>query len=133
MSATLEHQEGFGNLEYGSSLFSFWGVHPNFASFWQVPITGTSSVLKPSFIGFATLALGGFFLARKRNEAQFAMLLAAIGAAIQLWKTHAGGTYVEWYYPLILIGLLCYRAQVDAGGAAAAPPVDEAPAPTTAS
>ncbi len=136
MSATLEHQEGFGNLEYGSSLFSFWGVYPEFASFWQVPLTGTSSVLKPTFIGFATLALCGFFLARKRNEAQFAMLLAAIGAAIQLWKTHAGGTYVEWYYPLVLIGLLCYRKGIETTERAEAPPAEEtstpAPNPTAA-
>ena len=29
-----------------------------------------------------------------------------ISAAVQLWKSHAAGTYVEWYLPFLLIALL---------------------------
>jgi hypothetical protein len=61
------------------------------------------------FLLLALLSLGGFFLARNRRPAQLALLLAAIAAAVQLWKTQATGTYVEWYYPLLLIGLFADR------------------------
>ncbi len=31
--------------------------------------------------------------------------MALLAAAFQLWKTHAGGTYVEWYLPFLLLAL----------------------------
>ena len=55
--------------------------------------------------GPVTGTLLGFFLARGRSLAQLALLIAAMAAAVQLWKTHAGGTYVMWYLPFLLLGL----------------------------
>src|SRR4029077_13367064 len=78
-------------------LFSIPGLDP------QSPFT------KPLFLGLAALSILGFFLARNRRPAQLAFLLAAIAAAVQLWKTQATGTYVEWYYPLLLIGIFADR------------------------
>ena len=92
--STLEHQEGAG--QYGDSLFSFWGTHPAWKDVFQRPLIGDSSLFKLSFLlvaGFASIA---YFLARRRSVAQLALLIAAVAAAVQLWKTHAGGTYVMW-------------------------------------
>jgi hypothetical protein len=112
LQSTLEHQEGTAAREYGLSKVSFWGTHPEFA-FMETPLFGTTSLFKPTFLLFATFAASGFFLARGRTLPQLAGLVAAVGAAVQLWKTHAQGSYVEWYYPLLLIALF---AAAGAGG-----------------
>jgi len=106
LESTLEHQEGFSSDQYGMSPFSFWGNFPALASFWQVPLVGTTSIFKPTFLLFASYCLSAFFLARRRTWIELTLLLASLAAALQLWKTHAAGSYVEWYYPFLLIGLL---------------------------
>jgi MFS family permease len=106
LESTLEHQEGFSGDQYGMSPFSFWGNFPQLASFWQVPLVGTTSIFKPTFLLFVSYCTAAFFLARQRTQVELALLLASLAAALQLWKTHASGTYVEWYYPFLLYGLL---------------------------
>lgn len=106
--STVGHQEAKG--AYGSSTFSFWGLHPGFASFWQTPFVEGWFLLRPSFLIFAAFIGGTFFMAHNRTTTQLAFLTAAIAIAIQLWKSHAGGTYVEWYYPFLLIGLFAPAA-----------------------
>lgn len=106
LESTLEHQEGFSSDQYGMSPFSFWGNFPALAAFWQVPLIGTTSIFKPTFLLFVSYCVAGFFLARRRSWIELALLLASLAAALQLWKTHAAGTYVEWYFPFLLIGLL---------------------------
>ncbi len=107
--STLEHQEAAG--QYGSSPFSFFGVHPAWRATCAAPLAflGTSSLLKPTFLGVAALSLLGFLFGRRRRPAQLALLTAAVAAAVQLWKTHATGSYVEWYYPFLLLGLFADR------------------------
>jgi hypothetical protein len=111
--STLDHQES--DAQYGMSPFGFFGVHPEIAAKLHRPLFNlpgldhASPVTKPMFLLLAGLSLAGFALARNRRPAQLAMLLGAIAAAVQLWKTQATGTYVEWYYPLFLIGLLADR------------------------
>jgi hypothetical protein len=48
-----------------------------------------------------------FVVAQRRGPAQFALIVAAVAIGAQLWKIHATGTYVTWYYPFLLIGFLC--------------------------
>ncbi len=107
LSSTLDHQEGVGLRQYGASAFGFWGTHPGLASFWQAPLWGTFSLFKPSFLVYAAFCLATFFLARGRSLAQLAGLTAALTAGVQLWKTHAAGSYVEWYLPFLIVALLC--------------------------
>jgi hypothetical protein len=104
--STVGHQEA--KDAYGSSTFSFWGTHPKYAAFWQKPLIHGEYLMKPSFLLFTLFITGTFFMARGRTVTQFAFLTAAIAIAVQLWKSHAGGTYVEWYYPFFLIGLLAW-------------------------
>jgi hypothetical protein len=106
LQSTLEHQEGVGAREYGASTFSFWGTHPPLAAFWQRPLFGGSSIFKPTFLLFGGLCLAAAWWARGRTVPQFAALTAMLASAIQMWKTHATGTYVEWWFPFLLIALL---------------------------
>jgi hypothetical protein len=106
LQSTVDHQEGTGDSEYGGTLFSFWNNYPRLASFWQRPLVGDSSLAKPALIVFLGLAAATFFIARGRSEPQLALLIAAVCAGVLLWKTNAAGTYVEWYYPFLLIGLI---------------------------
>jgi hypothetical protein len=105
--STVGHQEA--QDAYGSSTFSFWGTHPRMAAFWQKPFIQDWFLFRPSFLIFTALVGASFFLVRGRTISQFAFLTAALILAVQLWKSHAGGTYVEWYYPFFLIGLLVQR------------------------
>jgi len=75
---------------------------------WQTSLIRGTSLFKPTFLAFAVLAIAAFFIAqaRPRTVAQLAGLTAMLTAAIQLWKTHAAGSYVEWYYPFLIIALL---------------------------
>ncbi|MHA2231884.1 MAG: hypothetical protein ACXAB4_05280 [Candidatus Hodarchaeales archaeon] len=117
--STVGHQEA--KNAYGASTFSFWGTHPKLAAFWQKPFIEGWYLLKPSFLIFAIFIGSTFFMARYRTVPQLAFLTAAVAICIQLWKTHAGGTYVEWYYPFFLIGLLA---------SSSSPPFDKEPPKT---
>jgi len=125
--STLDHQES--ESQYGMSPFGFFGVHPDAAIKLHKPLFSfpgldpQSPFTKPLFLGLAALSVLGFFLARNRRPAQLAFLLAAIAAAVQLWKTQATGTYVEWYYPLLLIGIFADRPTAGPPASIAAPPV----------
>ncbi len=100
---TVGHQES--KEAYGSSTFSFWGTHPRLASFWQEPLIKNWYLFKPTFMIFVIFIGASFFLVRNRTETQLSLLIVAVVISIQLWKSHAGGTYVEWYLPFLLIGL----------------------------
>ena len=120
LESTLEHQEGSQSREYGSSHLSFWGTHPGLARIFHSPLFGSGSLFKGTFLAFTALSAGAFFLVRGRPAAQLAALTAMIAAAVQLWKTHAAGSYVEWYLPVLLIGLFgtCPKSPAGDGGGA---------------
>jgi hypothetical protein len=104
---TVGHQES--KEAYGSSTFSFWGTHPKMASFWQKQLIEGQYLLKPSFMVFIIFIIATFFMSRGRTITQLSFLTASVAIAVQLWKSHAGGTYVGWFYPFFLIGLLCQQ------------------------
>jgi hypothetical protein len=103
--STVGHQEA-QNM-YGSSTFSFWSTQPKIAALWQKQFIEGQYLLRPSVLIFAAFLAATFFIARGRSQVQLAALTAAIAIAIQLWKSHAGGSYVEWYYPFFLIAMFC--------------------------
>lgn len=125
LRSTLEHQEGVGARQYGASAFGFWGTHPGLAAFWQHPLWGSSPLFEPTFVVYALFCVATFFIARGRSLAQLAGLTAALTAGVQLWKTHAAGSYVEWYLPFLIIALLC----ADSGAPADRPDAGDVPRP----
>lgn len=109
LGATVQHQEGVSGDQYGISRFSFWGNQAaEVREFWQAPTLDRGGALTSRvFMAFAGLCVLGALLARGRDETQLAWLIASVCAGVQLWKTHAAGSYVEWYYPFVLVGLFC--------------------------
>jgi hypothetical protein len=122
LQSTLEHQEGTSSREYGASKFGFWGTHPGLASYFQVPVFGSSSLFKPTFLLYALFSASCFFLARGRTLVQLAGLTAALAAAVQLWKTHAAGSYVEWYLPFLIVALVAGGERAQDAAKAESPP-----------
>jgi hypothetical protein len=111
--STVGHQES--SDAYGASLFSFWATQPVLASLWQRHLISGWYLTRPSFLCFLALLVGSFFMARGRSMTQLALLTAAVAIAVQLWKSHAGGSYVEWYYAFLLIGLFAQRDRQEVG------------------
>jgi hypothetical protein len=101
-----------GGGSYGDSPFGFWGTHPGARAFWQEPLAD-SGFTQPAFLSLGLLVAATFFLARGRRPHQLACLIAATAIAAQMWKPHAGGTYVTWYYPFLLIGLFANGGSSD--------------------
>ena len=110
--STVAHQESSG--AYGASTFSFWATQPRLAALWQRELVPGWDLFRPSIIFFLALLAASFFMARDRSIQQLALLTASIAIGVQLWKSHAGGSYVEWYYSFLLIGLFAHRAGPEA-------------------
>ena len=92
---------------YGSSPLGFWGQRSGVRGWLSRPLVGTSGLTAPMFVSFLALALAGFPLARKRpGVATLALVSSAVVIAANLIKIHSTGTYVAWFYGLLLVGLL---------------------------
>ena len=70
------------------------------------PIFGAHPLARPVVLAYLAFAIGSFWLAKRTSVSQFAFLLAALAIGCQLWKIHGTATYMAWYYPLLLVGLL---------------------------
>lgn len=102
----IEHQEGTGYRQYGASEFGFWGTHPGLAAIFHHPLIGSNPFSQPTFLAFVALCFACAYWVRRGTLMSLAGATAAIGAGVQLWKTHGGGTYVEWYLPFLIIALV---------------------------
>lgn len=106
LRAVIEHQEGSGPNQYGISTFGFWGTHPRLASVFHTPLVGTGPFTSPIFLIFIGLCLLACRLVKTGTVGALAAASAGVAAAVQLWKTHGGGTYIEWYLPFLIIALI---------------------------
>jgi hypothetical protein len=106
LAAVIEHQEGVGPRQYGTSTFGFWGTHPGLASFWHHPLFGASPFLHPIFLIFLALCAASCWWVRRGGLTSLAAATVVLGAGVQLWKTHGGGTYIEWYLPFLILALV---------------------------
>jgi hypothetical protein len=89
---------------YGSSPFGFWGQKGGIRHALMTPLA-TSPLTTPAWAAFFALIAASGFLAHRRSPAALALLSAAIAMAATLVKPHATGTYMAWYYGLVLIGV----------------------------
>ncbi|HYC77164.1 MAG TPA: hypothetical protein VEI02_06000 [Planctomycetota bacterium] len=120
LEGTIAHQEAPD--QYGSSTLSFWHAQPSLRALLRRPLFGGEGAMwTPMFFVVAGYSLLGFLLGRRRTPAQLAWLTASTIACVQLWKHHASGTYVEWYYPLLLIALHADAPEARDDAADAAP------------
>ena len=84
----------------------------------NTPIVAGSPFTEPTFAAFLALCVFACFWVRRGGVVTLIAITAALGAAVQLWKTHGGGTYIEWYLPFLILALVIGDREVAAGGAA---------------
>ena len=91
---------------YGASPFGFWGQRGGIRRALTTPLVGDSGLTSPAWLLFASFMSATFFLARGRRPAELALLAGAVAMGATLIKPHATGTYLAWFYPLLLVGFL---------------------------
>jgi hypothetical protein len=106
-----------GTDTYGLSTFGFWGQRGGIRRWFSEPLIPGQFTTSPMFLITMGVSTGMFFLARKKEAWQLALLTAAVGIIAQWSKIHGTGVYVNWYYPFLLVGFLAARPS----GAAPAP------------
>jgi hypothetical protein len=116
---TIGHQES--PEAYGSSPFGFWGQRAGVRGWLMTPLAANQSMTRPVVLAFFVFAAGMFSVARGRTPQQFALIIAAVAMGAELWKIHATATYVTWYYPFLLLGVLCDGHSADARAVRATP------------
>jgi hypothetical protein len=95
---------------YGMSVYGLWGQQTGVLAWLAHPLMGTAAWATPFFLLFvATLALASA-LAHRADVPRLALLTAGAAIGANLWKIHATATYVSWYYPFLLFGLLALSA-----------------------
>lgn len=101
---TLGHQT---NPEvYGRTPFGFWGQQTGVWRWLIEPMVGKSAMLSPFFLLYCAFLGATAFMARNAGLVGLALLTAAVAMGANIWKIHATGAYLAWYYPFLLIGAL---------------------------
>jgi hypothetical protein len=77
------------------------------------PLAGTSTLTAPFFLLYAVTLLGAARLARSADLPRLALLTAGAAIGANLWKIHATVSYVAWYAPFLLLGLLALGASTE--------------------
>jgi hypothetical protein len=95
---------------YGSSVFGFWGQRDGIRRVLNTPLVGQSGLTTPAWLTFAAFLVATGFLARGRRASDLALLAGAVAVGATLVKPHATGTYLAWYYPLLLAGFCASHA-----------------------
>jgi hypothetical protein len=106
---------------YGSSPFGFWGQKGGIRQAIITPLL-SSPLTSAAWVAFFALIAASGLLAKGRSPAALALLSGAIAMAATLVKPHASGTYMAWYYGLILIGICAGGPFVHASAPEARPP-----------
>jgi hypothetical protein len=95
---------------YGLSLYGLWGQQAGPLEWFGHPLVGTASWSTPFFVLFlGSLALAAW-LAAGADLARVSLLTSGAAIGANLWKVHATATYVSWYYPFLLLGVLALSA-----------------------
>ena len=107
-----------GTDTYGLSTFGFWGQRGGIRDWFRDPLVDGQFTTSPMFVITIGFAAAMFLVARRTAPWQLALITATIGIIAQWSKIHATGVYVTWYYPFLLIGLLCSARGTSAMAAA---------------
>lgn len=91
---------------YGRSLFGLWGQSSGLLGWLSQPLVASVPAVTPFFLVFIASLAVATWCARRATRAQLALLTAGAAMGANLWKVHATATYIAWYYPFLLIGLL---------------------------
>lgn len=106
---------------YGSSPFGLWGQATGLVAFFGTPLVGASPFTAPFFLLFVAYLLWACWGARAATLPGLALLTAAAGIGATVWKVHATSTYIAWFYPFLLLGLLGMATPASATSSSAVP------------
>lgn len=124
VDSTWGHQEGGG--PYSHSEFGLWGQwiarNPDHAA----TITNVKRTVRWLYAALC-LALPAMLYLRRRPMTPHALLgiSAALALGLQFWKTHGGGLYTGWYFPLAIATLLIPQTESKATPSTEAPPAEK--------
>ena len=91
---------------YGRTPFGFWGQQTGVWRWLIQPMTGQSAMLSPFFLLYCAFLGATAIMARNAGVVGLALLTSAVALGANIWKIHATGAYLSWYYPFLLIGAL---------------------------
>ena len=114
LKESVGHHQGTDT--YGLSTFGFWGQRGGIRDWFREPFVEGQFTSSPMFLITIGFAAAMFFVARRTSPWQLALITATIGIIAQWSKIHGTGVYVNWYYPFLLIGLLCPPSPKATGG-----------------
>jgi hypothetical protein len=113
LKESVGHHQGTDT--YGLSTFGFWGQRGGIRDWFREPFVEGQFTTSPMFLITIGFAAAMFFVARRTAPWQLALITATIGIIAQWSKIHGTGVYVTWYYPFLLIGLLCSARPTSTG------------------
>jgi len=119
LKESVGHHQGTDT--YGLSTYGFWGQRGGIRDWFREPFVEGQFTTSPMFLITIGFAATMFFVARRTTPAQLALITATIGIIAQWSKIHGTGVYVNWYYPFLLIGLLCSARSPSTGASEHAP------------
>lgn len=96
---------------YGRSPFGFWGQRGPIRTRMVSPLVGDSGITSPALLALLGCSLSMFAVTRRRPVPALALACGSVATAAMLVKVHATGTYLEWAYPLLLLGHLAWRPE----------------------
>ena len=91
---------------YGRTPFGFWGQQTGVWRWLIQPMAGESAMLSPFFLLYCAFLGATAIMARNVGLVGLALLTSAVALGANIWKLHATGAYLAWYYPFLLIGAL---------------------------
>ena len=95
---------------YGMSVYGLWGQQSGVLAWLGHPLMGTATWTTPFFLLFVAALALATALAHRADVPRLALLTGGAAIGANLWKIHATATYVSWYYPFLLFGLLALSA-----------------------
>jgi len=101
---TLGHQTN--PTGYGMAPFGLWGQQTGILKWMLQPLAGTSALASPGFLLYCGGIGAAAITARKAGPVGLALLTAAVAMGANLWRIPGTGSYMNWYYPFLLIGIL---------------------------
>jgi len=101
---TLGHQTD--PRGYGMAPFGLWGQQTGILKWVLQPLVGASAMASPAFLLYCCYLGATAILARNVGPVGLALLIASAAMGANLWRIPGTGSYMSWYYPFLLIGVL---------------------------
>jgi hypothetical protein len=100
---TLGHQTN--PRGYGMAPFGLWGQQTGIMRWVLQPLAG-SPLTAPMFLVYVSFLGLTAFIARGAGPVGLALLTAGVALGANIWRIPGTGSYMNWYHPFVVIGVL---------------------------